>query len=84
MHTTGSSDVHFSTPESTGSPIYLFFKPRDGCCALLTCCQFEQRLAIHKMPVHTAAGMHLYNYEILKTSVIYLPFSAFSTEDKQE
>lgn len=26
MHTTGSSDMHFSTPESTDSAIYLFSK----------------------------------------------------------
>ena len=84
MHTTGSSDVHFSTPESTESAIYLFFKPRDGCCALLTCCQFEQWLAIHKMQVHTAARMHLYKYEIPAISVIYVPFSTFSTGDKKQ
>lgn len=85
MHTTGSSDVRFSTPESTESAIYLFFKPRGGCCALLTCCQFEQWLAIRKVQVHTAARVHLYKYEIPAISEIYLPFSAFSTgDDKQQ
>lgn len=86
MHTTGSSDVHFSNPESTESAIYLFLKPQDGCCALLTCCQFEQQLAVRKMQVHSAARVHLCNcnYKILEISVIYLSFSASSTEDKQQ
>lgn len=84
MHTTGRSEVRFSTPESTESAVYLFLKPWDGLSALLTRCQFEQRLAIREMRAHTAARMHLYNYEIPEISVIYLPFSAFSTGDKQQ
>lgn len=85
MHTTGSSDVRFSTPESQQSLLFIyFFKPWDGCCALLTCCQFEQWLAIRKVQVHTAARMHLYKYEIPAISEIYLPFSTFSTGDNKQ